>query len=192
RRSRQLRPGRPRRRCRGADVAGQDPHQGARGHADRNNLPPQGQGRAQYPGLRHRRPACSRARGSAHAFESRAKSQTAGIRLALRRNRQPAQPGILREGKKILQLNLAAGALEPLTVDEINALPISPSPQRGKTRKPRALPWVNVRIRGTLKELHTTSSKIHPFYLSPEQCKDNTLTLVEREGHHAVNVLRVR
>ncbi len=33
---------------------------------------------------------------------------------------------------------------------------------------------------------------MHRFYLPPEQCKDNTLTLTEREAHHALHVLRVR
>jgi 16S rRNA (uracil1498-N3)-methyltransferase len=33
---------------------------------------------------------------------------------------------------------------------------------------------------------------MHRFYLPPEQCKDNTLLLTERESHHALHVLRVR
>lgn len=33
---------------------------------------------------------------------------------------------------------------------------------------------------------------MHRFYLPPEQCRDNTLVLAEREAHHALNVLRVR
>jgi 16S rRNA (uracil1498-N3)-methyltransferase len=33
---------------------------------------------------------------------------------------------------------------------------------------------------------------MHRFHLPPEQCKDNTLILSEREAHHALDVLRVR
>jgi len=33
---------------------------------------------------------------------------------------------------------------------------------------------------------------MHRFYLPPEACKGNTLTLDERESHHAADVLRVR
>ncbi|MDB6015716.1 MAG: Ribosomal small subunit methyltransferase [Pedosphaera sp.] len=33
---------------------------------------------------------------------------------------------------------------------------------------------------------------MHRFYLPPEQCRDNTFLLTERESHHALHVLRVR
>ena len=33
---------------------------------------------------------------------------------------------------------------------------------------------------------------MHRFYLSPEQCRDSTLRLADREAHHAIHVLRVR
>jgi 16S rRNA (uracil1498-N3)-methyltransferase len=33
---------------------------------------------------------------------------------------------------------------------------------------------------------------MHRFYLPPEECKENTLTLGDREAHHALHVLRVR
>lgn len=33
---------------------------------------------------------------------------------------------------------------------------------------------------------------MHRFHLPPEQCRDNTLILTERETHHALHVLRVR
>lgn len=33
---------------------------------------------------------------------------------------------------------------------------------------------------------------MHRFYLPPEQCRENTLVLTEREAHHALHVLRVR
>jgi 16S rRNA (uracil1498-N3)-methyltransferase len=33
---------------------------------------------------------------------------------------------------------------------------------------------------------------MHRFYISPEQCKESTLLLSERESHHALHVLRIR
>ncbi len=33
---------------------------------------------------------------------------------------------------------------------------------------------------------------MHRFHLTPEQCRDNSLILTERETHHALHVLRVR
>jgi len=33
---------------------------------------------------------------------------------------------------------------------------------------------------------------MHRFYLPPEQCRDNSLTLTDGGAHHAINVLRVR
>src|SRR5258708_5572925 len=33
---------------------------------------------------------------------------------------------------------------------------------------------------------------MHRFYLPPDQCKDDTLALSERDNHHAVHVLRLR
>ena len=33
---------------------------------------------------------------------------------------------------------------------------------------------------------------MHRFYLPPEQCRDTSLTLADREAHHALHVLRIR